>query len=267
MRLFLRAILLALLIITENRTVLAQVRILDEHLDMPQLYRQGRIWLYLPPGYETSRKRYPVLYMTDGQNLFDAFYGHSGEWGVDEALDSLYQISKKGLIVVGVDHGGESRLSEYTPWPHPKYQGGGGSHFADFLVQTLKPYIDRHYRTKTGARHTGMAGSSLGGLMSFYTASRYPQVFSRVGVFSPSFWFSDSIYSWAQQQAFHPGARIYFLAGEQESEEMVPDMNKMYALLDKKAGHRHLKLVVKADGQHQEWFWRREFPELIKFLF
>lgn len=251
----------------KKHTASVNVRVLRENFAMLPLNRQRRIWIYLPPGYETSQRRYPVLYLHDGQNLFDDYFSFSGEWGIDEALDSLYQVTGKGLIAVGIDNGGESRLPEYSPWKNLKYGGGEGEQYTQFIVQTLKPYIDQHYRTRTSAKHTGMMGSSMGGLISFYAGARYPQVFSRIGIFSPAFWFSDSVFTFAQQHSFHPKAKILLLAGAHESKEMVPDMQRLYALIAKNRGRRQLKQIVKEAGKHNEQFWRREFPAAVQWLF
>jgi hypothetical protein len=166
-----------------GHTATQSVSILDEEFDMPQLNRRRRVWLYLPPDYATSgTRRYPVLYMHDGQNVFDAATSFVGEWGVDETLDSLHAAGELSLIVVAVDHGGDERFDEYNPWTHPEHGGGRGDEYVDFLVETLKPYIDAHYRTRPDRLNTGVAGSSMGGLISFYAMMKYPDVFGRAGV-------------------------------------------------------------------------------------
>jgi metallo-beta-lactamase class B len=148
-------------------TATASVSILDTAFAMPQLERTRRIWLYLPPGYAASTRRYPVLYMHDGQNLFDAATSFAGEWGVDETLDSLHALGDPGVIVVGIDNGRMKRMDEYTPWHNTRYGGGEGDAYVDFLTQTLKPYVDAHYRTLAERVHTGVAGSSMGGRSRF----------------------------------------------------------------------------------------------------
>src|SRR5438132_769367 len=170
----------------------ASVSVLSDSFAMPQLGRRRRVWLYLPPGYARSQQRYPVLYLQDGQNVFDARTSFAGEWGVDETLDSLRALGDAGVIVVAVDNGQQRRFDEYSPWPNPQYGGGQGDGYVEFLVQTLKPYIDQHYRTLPDRFHTGIAGSSMGGLISLYAALKYPDVFGRVGVFSPAFWVAPS---------------------------------------------------------------------------
>jgi enterochelin esterase-like enzyme len=144
-----------------------RVKVIDTALYMPQLNRYRRIWIYLPENYASSKKKYPVLYMHDGQNLFDDATSFSGEWGVDEALDTLGPKAEE-VIVVGIDNGGDKRLNEYSPYDMERFGKGEGNQYVDFLVKTLRPYINKNYRTKKCGRHSYTAGSSMGGLISFY---------------------------------------------------------------------------------------------------
>ena len=176
----------------KQSTASRNVHVIDTAFFMPQLNRHRRIWIYLPEGYASSNKKYPVLYMHDGQNLFDEATGPFGEWGVDEALDTLGPHHKE-LIVVGIDNGAEKRLNEYSPYDMEKYGKGEGDQYVDFLVKTLKPFIDKHYRTKKDDDNTFIAGSSMGGLISFYAILKYPKVFGAAGVFSPAFWITPGL--------------------------------------------------------------------------
>ncbi len=252
-------------------TASPSVSVLSDSFPVRQLGRTRRVWLYLPPDYATSRRRYPVLYLHDGQNVFDAATSFAGEWGVDEALDSLHALGDSGIIVVAVDNGGRKRLDEYSPWRNPKYGGGEGDRYLEFLVHTLKPYVDRHYRTRPGADNTGIGGASMGGLISLYAGLKYPGVFGRTLVFSPSLWFAPDIFPLARQA--RPGAHLYFVSGARESGTDDPgaatrDQGGMVAAL-KAAGFdvTQLRASVAEDGQHAEWFWRREFPAAYLWLF
>lgn len=251
----------------------ASVSILSHEFAIPQLGRTRRIWLYLPPDYHTSTKTYPVLYMHDGQNVFDAATSFAGEWGVDETLDSLHALGDWGAIVVAVDHGQQRRFDEYSPWVNARYGGGEGDEYMDFLANTLKPYIDRHYRTRPDRLSTGIAGSSMGGLISLYAALKYPHVFGRAGVFSPAFWFAPSIFAYARGAApLRPGTRFYFVTGAREGETpevYVRDHRRMIDTLAV-AGFgigADVDAFIRADGAHAEWFWRREFPAAYRWLF
>jgi len=244
----------------------ASVHVSTFTIDATQLQAKRKIWLYLPEGYKDSDRRYPVIYMHDGQNLFDAATAFSGEWNADETLDSLHA----RVIVVGIEHGGDKRIDELTPYPNPKYGGGQGDKYLDFVVHTLKPYIDSHYRTKPEAKSTGIFGSSLGGLISFYAVLKYPDVFGKAGVFSPSFWFSKDIYDLAEKSPKFKN-KIYFLAGDSESTDidMAADMKKMVRIVDEKRCPclRLDKTVIVKGGKHNEKMWRENFAKAYLWLF
>ncbi|MGN6249399.1 MAG: alpha/beta hydrolase-fold protein, partial [Ginsengibacter sp.] len=152
--------------VERGHTASPNVKIIDTAFYIPQLKRTRRIWIYLPPEYKNSAKRYGVLYMHDGQNLFDAATSYSGEWGVDEYLDSIANKNEKEVIVVGIDNGLSKRMSEYNPWEFENFGKGEGDQYVDFLVKNLKPFIDEHYRTLKNKANTFIAGSSMGGLIS-----------------------------------------------------------------------------------------------------
>ncbi|HEY1149559.1 MAG TPA: alpha/beta hydrolase-fold protein, partial [Pseudoduganella sp.] len=160
----------------------------------PQLGNERKLRIYLPPGYEEDgRKRYPVLYMHDGQNLFDAKTASYGvEWNIDEVADRMIaEGSMQEVIVVGIDNTAD-RIAEYTPCCDPKYGGGKLNDYAKFIVKTVKPWVDGHYRTLKDRSHTAIMGSSLGGIASVYIGQHYPQVFSMAGGVSSSFWWNES---------------------------------------------------------------------------
>ncbi len=249
-------------------TATENVEIMDENFNIPQLNRTRRVWIYLPPNYDTSTKSYPVLYMQDGQNLFDINTSFSGEWEVDESLNVLFDQGDHGVIIVGIDNGGVKRIDEYSPWINDEYGGGEGDAYIDFIVETLKPYIDNNYRTLTDRLNTGIMGSSLGALISFYGAVEHQDVFSRIGVFSPSFWFSEEVFTHVETTGKKQNMKFYLLGGEQESASMIPNMEKMVSSL-KTAGFAddEIIMVTHNDGNHSEWYWRREFPDAYKWLY
>lgn len=241
---------------------------LSEDFYMPQLDRNRRVRLFLPSDYETSTSNYPVLYMHDGQNLFSAQEAFAGEWEVDEALMAFEADGYSGVIVVAIDNGGSYRIDEYTPWANPQYGGGEGDEYIDFIVSTLKPYVDENYRTHTDRENTGIMGSSLGGLISHYGALKFQNVFSKVGIFSPSFWFTDDIYSFSADQDHQAEMKFYFLAGGQESATLQQDILNMMDTLSASGfdeSEMHYKFVP--NGEHSEWFWAQEFPEAFEWLY
>jgi alpha-glucosidase len=232
-------------------------------IEAPLLHCTKKIWLYLPKEYATSKKKYPVIYMHDAQNLFDAETAYAGEWNIDEKLDSL----KAQVIVVGIEHGNEKRINELTPYKNEKLGGGNGDNYLEFIVKTLKPQIDKTYRTKTNPSATSIMGSSLGGLISYYALLKYPEVFGKAGVFSPAFWFNPEIFELTKNTR-KLNSKIFLLCGDNESKEMVPDVDKMEFLIsDKRCSCMHLtrKRIIK-NGQHNEKLWRDNFVKVYLWL-
>jgi predicted alpha/beta superfamily hydrolase len=247
-------------------TATAQVKIIDTAFNMPELNRKRRIWAYLPKGYETSKKSYPVIYMHDGQNLFNEQTAPFGEWGIDEALDTLMRQTGKEAIIIGIDHGGDKRLKEYSPYDHKQYGKGEGDQYVDFLALTLKPFIDKKYRTLKDSTNTFIAGSSMGGLISLYAMVKHPNVFGGAGIFSPAFWITPSLYDAVQKAKWNGHVRkFYFYAGGNESGTMVPDMEKMLRVVESKGNYK-TRRVIDPLGKHNEPKWRNEFPDFYRFI-
>lgn len=252
----------------ETSTAASNVSRISDRFPVPQLGRTRRIWLYLPPDYAESGKYYPVLYMQDGQNVFDSYTSFAGEWNVDESLNELAAQGYEVPIVVAVDNDGKHRMDEYSPWKNSVYGGGEGELYTDFIASTLKPYIDSAYRTRTGPEYTGIMGSSMGGLISMYAAFSRPDVFSKAGIFSPSYWFSDSIWPFIRTAEKRHPMRIFQLAGTAEGESMVNDMLAMQDTL-KDSGFLagELKSRVVEGAGHNELFWRTEFKAAFLWLY
>ncbi len=244
-------------------TASRNVHIIDTAFLIPQLKRVRRIWIYLPEEYNSSTKSFPVMYMQDGQNIFDDATSFSGEWGVDEFLDTT---QAKKCIVVAIDHGGGKRLNEYNPYDNDRYGKGEGDRYVDFLVNTLKPFIDRRYRTLPKKENTFIAGSSMGGLISLYAILKYPDVFGVSGVFSPAFWISGTkIFDDIKSKGEKVKGRIYFYGGKLEGETMVPDMLKAFDTMAA-VSKAKMETVIRDDGKHNEPTWRKEFPLFYKWI-
>jgi predicted alpha/beta superfamily hydrolase len=248
----------------KKHTASANVHIISEKFDIPQLARQRRVWIYLPPDYEKSGKKYPVIYMHDGQNLFDEFTSGYGEWGIDEIMDKMPDANES--IIVGIDHGGDFRITEYDPYDS-KYGKGRGADYVDFLAKTLKPYIDANYRTKKAAKYTTIAGSSMGGLISMYAVLKYPDVFGTGGIFSPAFWIAPPIYDFAKQQQLPARTRFYFVCGDSEGPGMVDDMQKMADIIyEKGISENNITTVIMQGERHNEKQWNKDFPAFYNWL-
>ncbi len=245
------------------------VRYLPTIFEIPQLERKRTIRLYLPPNY-SSGNLFPVIYMHDGQNLFDNATSFAGEWKVDEILDSLYTYRGFSAIVVAIYNDDKERINEYSPWKNDSLGiGGDGDKYVKFIVNTLKPFIDRHYRTLSGRENTAIMGSSMGGLISLYAALEYPDVFGNAGIFSPSIWFAPKLSVYLQKYKHKKFQHIYFLAGAKEGAGLVDDVNRTVELL-KVAGfenERELKVKIVPDGRHAEWFCSREFGDAVRYMF
>ncbi len=254
-------------------TASKNVKIIDTAFLVPQLKRTRRVWIYLPENYGAGAKRFPVIYMHDGQNVFDDATSYSGEWGVDEYLDSLEKDAKT-CIVVAVDNGGTKRLNEYCPYNFklPGIAGGSrsnkgeGNAYVDFLVKTLKPFIDKNYRTLKDKDNTFIAGSSLGGLISFYAVLKHPGIFGAAAVFSPAFWITPKIFDAIKAKGKKVSSKIYFYAGKQEAVTIVAETEKAYEEMKKVSKKSSLQLSVCEEGRHNEADWGKEFPLFYEWM-
>ncbi|MEO7291584.1 MAG: alpha/beta hydrolase-fold protein [Ginsengibacter sp.] len=250
---------------TERKhTASSHVSILDSAFNMPQLNRTRRIWIYLPADYATTKKRFPVIYMHDGRNLFDEATSGFGEWGVDECLDSLFKQGKKECIVIGIDNGAK-RMNEYNPYELKPYGNGEGDKYVDFLANTLKPYVDKNFRTLSNKKNTFIAGSSMGGLISLYAVIKYPSVFGGAGIFSPAFWTAPKLEDELNKTPKKINSKLYFYAGGKESDIMIPNMQKIEADI-KAISSSKIYERTDADAKHNEAAWRKYFPEFYKWI-
>lgn len=224
-------------------------------IESPELNKSKKIWLYLPENYKTSKKKYPVIYLHDGQNLFVSKASNSTQWNIDKKLDSL----KAQVIVVGIESSGHQD-EELSPYPTEKHPEASGEKYTEFLVKTLKPYIDSHYKTKTDAANTTIIGSAVSGVTAMYTVLKYPTVFGKAGIFSPSFWVSDKIYTLAASSPTL-NSKIYFLTGNNESEEMVIDLQKMKTTLleNNVISKSNLFVSIVPNGASNQKLWQDGF--------
>ena len=255
--------------LTKIRERLSQVsvKIWQEAMYMPTLNRHRKIWVYLPPNYEDSQEKFPVLYMHDAQNLFGEASSPYQKWEVGRTLNQLFEVTDWGCIVIGIEHGEEHRLAEYSPFPNPNHGGGEGTAYLKFIIETLKPAVDSYFRTLTDAQNTLMIGSSMGGLISIFAAINYGNIFGKVAAFSPSLWWSDDIYALAAQTSYNFVHKMVLLGGEKESDEMLPDLLAMYyTLSDNGYFEDKIHLDFYQDGSHTESFWGREFEKAIRWL-
>ncbi len=233
----------------------------------PELDNERDLLVSLPGKYAARERRYPVFYMHDGQNLFDPATSFAGSWDVDVAMA---EASLGGLdaIVVGIPNMGHERLAEYSPFEHPELGGGRGDLYLDFLINTVKPLIDEQYLTVPDRRHTGIVGSSMGGLISLYAFFRHPEIFGFAGALSPSLWLTESAtFAFIEQAAFSPG-KLYLDVGALEGSRHVASAQHLRDLLEAKGYRRDddLMWVEEEMGSHHEAAWARRFRDALPFL-
>jgi len=233
----------------------------------PQLENERDIDVFLPPSYARTRRRYPVIYMQDGQNLADPHRAFAGTWDLLRALDDLARRGRE-VIVVGVPNSGAERLREYSPFADARHGGGGGDAYLAFVERTLKPLIDRRVRTRPEREATGIFGSSMGGLISLYAFFRAPNTFGFVGAMSPSLWFGGrAILDYIDGDGRPPG-RIYVDAGTEEGAGTVRDATLLAALLERKGyvPGTSLQFAAVEGGRHEEAHWAERLVPALEFL-
>ena len=238
-----------------------------------------RVWL--PPGYddpENAGRRYPVLYLNDGQNLFETSTSFAGvEWGADETADRLIRDGTiPPMLIVGLDNAGKSRIREYMPYRsmNPMMLRAQGSRYPAFLIKEVMPFVARNYRVAPGAENTGLGGSSLGALIALYTATVRPGVFGRLLLESPSLWASNRQSIKESREVKRWPERIFLAVGtaelgrEDRDRSVVDDVRELANVFNR-AGldNRRLRLVIEDGATHQESAWARRFPEALTFLF
>ena len=231
--------------------------------------------VYLPPNYDSeTKRRYPVVYMHDGQNVMDGMtsYIPNAEWRADEAAERLIRAGLlEPIIIVGIDNAQAERGNEYTPTADAQYKFGGKSEqYGKFLVDEVMPFVNRTYRTKTGAKNTGLIGSSLGGLVTMDLGIRYPDKFGKLGIVSPSVWWDDRVI--LKRVAAMPkknDQRIWIDMGTNEGVSGVADAQALAKALEAKGWKpgKDLALVIDGFAGHNEPAWAGRIGEILLFLF
>jgi predicted alpha/beta superfamily hydrolase len=232
----------------------------------PQRGNHRDIDVFLPPSYSRSKRRYPAVYMQDGQNLADPHRAFAGTWELESAIAAL---AARGIeaIVVGIPNMGEARVREYTPFVDAKLDGGDGDAYLAFLERTVKPLVDRRFRTEPGRETTAIFGSSLGGLISLYAFFRAPETFGMTGVMSPAIWFANRAILSYVEHAGAPSGRIYVDTGTDEGTATLRDSRQLVEILAAKGytGER-LRFVEDSGGRHTEADWARRLVSALEFL-
>ncbi|HXM97887.1 MAG TPA: alpha/beta hydrolase-fold protein [Candidatus Dormibacteraeota bacterium] len=249
---------------------------LIKHEQFRSRYLRNRrdLIVYLPPGYhEQPDKNFPVLYLHDGQNLFDGetSFIPGMDWHVGQTADDLiYAGSVAPLIIVGIYNVGEHRIREYTPTRIPKLGGGRADRYARFLLEEVKSFLEENYRVSKGPRNTGIGGSSLGGLVSLYLGLRMPGIFGKIAALSPSVWWNERvILRFAQSALIQPLPRIWLDIGANEGPRIVDDVEKFRDILVEKGWRLEESLHYERvpGAVHNEAAWARRVGPFLQFLF
>ena len=245
------------------------IETIEESYEIPHLNATRRISALLPHDYYTSGKHYPVLYLQDGQNLFNPM-AQFGDWAIDKSLGKLAEDGKADVIIIAINHGERERINEYLPYYHPRFGQGKGTFYIQFMTEKLIPYINEKYRTLTDFENTGIGGSSMGGLISLHAGLSNPGVFGKLMIFSPSLWISKKIFKSTKSFAPLEKAKLYLYSGGKESEEHLPNAKELGAIINEKMEKGHqidFHFSVNEEGNHSELHWRKEFPKAIEWLF
>ncbi|MBZ4682746.1 MAG: hypothetical protein PWP46_425 [Fusobacteriaceae bacterium] len=267
-------------------------KIITEEIYIKQLEKNRKIRIYLPNDYEKDDKKYPVIYMHDAQNIYNIGISAYGmEWDVDKTLDDIFEKTEKGFIVVGIDNtserDGAERVTEYSPFVNnelykitDKYNdgydlGGKGDNYADFIVNDLKPYIDKKYKTLSDRENTAIIGSSMGGFISIYIGLKYQNIFSKIGGLSNAIWFAEEdMIKFVKNIKKENNMKIYLDVGTEEtSDNRVDNFNeiyingnkKVYEILKEKSFD--VKFYLDEGAKHNELYWAKRFPKVIEYLF
>lgn len=249
---------------------------LRKHEKFPSsiLKNERDLIVYLPPGYEKQpERRFPVLYLQDGQNLFDGAtsFVPGMDWRVGQTADHLIGIGAvEPLIIVGIYNLGEQRIREYTPSRMPKLGGGSANRYAKFLTDEVKPFINHEYRTLGDAGNTGLGGSSLGGLVSLYVGLKFSQVYGKVAALSPSVWWNQRVmHRFAATLRVGKRPRIWLDVGTAEGRQTVRDVENFRDVLMKKGWQLEADLHFElAEGaEHNEAAWASRIGSVLQFLY
>lgn len=247
---------------------LPKVKLISEEFEIPQLNKTRRIWALLPFDYDTSTLDYPVLYLQDAQNLFNenAKYGN---WEIDKKLAVMAEYNIGKIIIIAIEHAEKERIKEYNVG-NTILGNGQGKKYIRFLTDTLKPFIDENFRTKSDRENTGIGGSSMGGLVSIFSGIMYPEVFGKLMIFSPSLWVVPKIKLSFLDIEEPQDTRIYLYAGGDESETMIDHVTNFKNRLLKREGFAdkmRIRLSINMVGKHNERYWSDEFPKAIEWLY
>lgn len=246
------------------------VEIISEDFYLPQLNKTRKIWALLPHNYHETDHHYPVLYLQDAQNLFNEG-SEFGNWEIDKKMSILAEYGRGDVIIIAIENGREDRIKEYNLDNTSITENAEGKKYVRFLADTLKPFVDQHYRTLPQREFTGIGGSSLGALISIYSGFLYPEVYSKLMIFSPSLWINPEN-RFPQMNFSKPfDLKVYLYGGENEGSEMTERIQIFRQAMESWENSHSIQFTFRTSinptAKHQEFYWSQEFPRAIEWLF
>ena len=250
-----------------KQNYLPQVLLISDEFEIPQLNRTRKIWALLPHDYDTSEERYPVMYLQDAQNLFNESAAN-GNWKIDKKLAVMSEYNIGKIIIIAIEHAEEDRIREYSVGK-TIIGKGQGKKYMRFLTSTLKPFVDANFRTKKDRANTGIGGSAMGGLISIFSGLRYPKIFGKLMIFSPSLWVKPDLKIKVDEDEMED-THIYLYAGGEESDtmiELVKNFKERAIANEFVKDKMKINLSINKEGKHNETYWSDEFSNAIEWLF
>ncbi len=247
---------------------LPQVKLISDEFEIPQLNKTRKIWALLPHDYDISNENYPVLYLQDAQNLFNE-KAEFGNWEIDKKLAVMSEYNIGKIIIIAIEHADKDRIKEYNVGKTVLGMGQG-KQYIRFVTDTLKPFVDKNFRTKTDREFTGIGGSSMGGLVSIFSGLMYPEVYGKLMIFSPSLWVVPKLNIPSDIGLEYQNTKIYLYAGGDESATMIDHVKKFKTNMIKNefvSDKMKINLSINMEGKHNESYWSDEFPKAIEWLF
>ena len=247
---------------------LPQVKLISDEFEIPQLNKKRKIWALLPHDYDASEDQYPVLYLQDAQNLFNE-NAEFGNWEIDKKLAVMAEYNIGKIIIIAIEHAEKDRIKEYNVGKTVLGMGQG-KQYIRFVTDTLKPFVDKNFRTKPERAFTGIGGSSMGGLVSIFSGLMYPEVYGKLMIFSPSLWVVPKLNIPIDNQDDFQDTKIYLYAGGDESATMIEHVKKFKKNILKNefvSDKMQINLSINTLGKHNESYWSDEFPKAIEWLF
>ncbi|KDN53882.1 alpha/beta hydrolase [Flavobacterium seoulense] len=245
---------------------LPQIQLISDEFEIPQLNTTRKVWALLPHDYDYSGENYPVMYLQDAQNLFNE-NAEYGNWEIDKKLAVMSEYKVGKIIIIAVEHAEEDRIKEYNVG-ETILGKGQGKKYIQFLVETLKPYVDSNFRTKKEREFTGIGGSSMGGLISIFSGLRHPEIFGKLMIFSPSLWVVPKMT--IKNDEDYGNTKIYLYAGGDESDTMIEHVQAFKnSMIESEFVNDKMKINLSINklGKHNETYWSDEFPKAIEWLF